>query len=86
MDFSISPFFEGIRLVTPSEAWNDNSVILVIDRKFLKRFTLPADNPEGRREGEVEFASKYIHQTGGLINKLPTFKTALKNRKKTILS
>ena len=92
MDFSISPFFEGIRLVTPSEAWHDNSVILVTDRKFLKHFTLPADNPEGRGEGEAEFVSKYIHQTGGLnLNyriklKLPTFKTALKNRNKTILS
>ena len=34
---------------------------------LLKRFTLPVDNPEGRGEGEAEFASKYIHQTGGLI-------------------
>ena len=58
--------FEGIRLVTPSEAWHDNSDILVTE-KFLKRFTLPVDNPEGRGEGEAEFASKYIHQTGGLI-------------------
>ena len=69
MDVSISPFFEGIRLVTPSEAWHDNSVTLVTDRKFLKRFTLPVDNcnPEGRGEGEAEFASKYIYQTGRLI-------------------
>ena len=83
MDFSISlAFFEGKRLVTPSEAWHDNSDILVTE-KFLKRFTLPLDNPEGRGEGEAEFAPKSIHQTGGLI---PNFKTALKNRKKTILS
>ena len=52
MDFSISPFSEGIRLVTPSEACHDNSDILVTE-KFLKRFTLPVDNPEGRGEGEA---------------------------------
>ena len=52
MDFSISPFFEGIRLVTPSEAWHDNSDILVTE-KFLKRFTFPVDNPEGRGEGDA---------------------------------
>ena len=68
MDFSISPFFEGIRLVTPSEAWHDNSDILVTE-KFLKRFTFPVDNPEGRGEGEAEFVPQYIHQTG-LINNL----------------
>ena len=51
MDFSISPFFEGIRLATPSDAGHGNSDILVTE-KFLKRFTLPVDNPEGRGEGE----------------------------------
>ena len=60
-------FFEGIRLITTSEAWHDNSVILVTDKKFVKHFTLQADNPEGRGEREADFASKYIHQTGGLI-------------------
>ena len=53
MDFSISPIFEGIR---PVHLNNSD-----------KRFTFPVDNPEGRGEGEAEFAPKYIHQTGGLI-------------------
>ena len=68
MDFSISPIFDGIRLVTPSEARYDNSdTCILVTETFLKRFTFPVDNPEGRGEGEAEFVPKYIHQTGGLI-------------------
>ena len=68
MDFSISPILDGIRLVTPSEARYDNSdTCILVTETFLKRFTLPVDNPEGRGEGEEEFAPKYIHQTRGLI-------------------
>ena len=68
MDFSISPFFEGIRLITPPEARYDNSdTCILVNETFLKRFTLQVDNPEGRSEGEAEFAPKYIHQTRGLI-------------------
>ena len=79
-------FFEGIRLVTPSEAWHDNSDILVTE-KFLKRFTFPVDNPEGRGEGEAEFVPQYIHQTG-LINNLNylILKQLWRIAKKTILS
>ena len=47
MDFSISPFPEGIRLVTPSKAWYDNSdTCILVTETFLKRFTFPVDNPE----------------------------------------
>ena len=60
--------FEGIRLLTPSEALYDNSdTCILVTETFLKRFTFPVDNREGRGEGEAEFAPKYIHQTGGLI-------------------
>ena len=68
MDFSISPILDGIRLVTPSEARYDNSdTCILVTETFLKRFTFTVDNPEGRGEGEAEFAPKYIHHTGGLI-------------------
>ena len=60
--------FEGIRLLAPSEALYDNSdTCILATETFLKRFTFPVDNPEGRGEGEAEFVPKYIHQTGGLI-------------------
>ena len=62
-DCSISPFSDGIR---PVHLNNSDTCILVTET-FLKRFTFPVDNPEGRGEGEAEFAPKYIHQTGGLI-------------------
>ena len=86
MDFSISSFFEGVRLVTPSEAWHDNSDILVTE-KFLKCFTLPVDNPEGRGEGERNsLLNISIRQDWLMTIKLSNFKTALNNHKKTILS
>ena len=55
MDFSISPFSEGIRPVTPSEAWYDNTVIHVywLLRRFwsalLFQWTIRRGEVKGRR-------------------------------------